>query len=210
MDIHRPAVAKVVKAPDLVQQLIAGVDPVGGGGEIVEQLHLLGRCVDLLAVHDQLEGIHIDGQLVEHQLPGLLLRSDAGSPSQHRLDPGQNLLHFKGFGDVVIGAGFQAVDLVVGLALGGEHDDGGLGLSPDSLAHSPAVHDGHHHIQQHQVGLDGPELGKALSAVGSHRHGVALLFQIHLQQFRDIAVILRDEYRYSHVSFLPKLPFSLL
>ena len=34
------------------------------------------------------------------------------------------------------------------------------------------------HIQQHQVGLDGPELGKALSAIGSHRHGVALLFQL--------------------------------
>ena len=50
MHVHGTAVAEVVKAPDLVQQLITGIDPVGRGSQVVQQLHLLGRGIDLLAV----------------------------------------------------------------------------------------------------------------------------------------------------------------
>ena len=46
-----------------------------------------------------------------------------GAAAQHGLDAGHQLLGREGLGDVVVGAGFQAVDLVLLGALGGEHDD---------------------------------------------------------------------------------------
>ena len=64
MYVYGTAVAEVVKAPYLVQQLVAGKDLVGVGGEVVEQLELLGRGVDLLAVYDQLVVRQVDRQLV--------------------------------------------------------------------------------------------------------------------------------------------------
>ena len=210
MDVHRPAVAEIVKAPHFVQQLVAGIDPVGRGGQVVQQLHLLGGRVDFLAVHDQLEGIHIDNQLVEYQSASLFFGGDSGCPAEHRLNPSQYLLHFKGLGNIVVGTGFQATDLVVGFPLGGEHDDGHLGFRPDGLADAPAVHHRHHHIQQHQVGLDGPEFGQSLTAVVGYGYGVAFLFQIHLQKLRNIPVVFRDQNRYSHVLFLLLFPFSII
>ena len=42
MDIDGAAVAVVLKAPHLVQQLVAGVNTVGVGGQAVQQLQLLG------------------------------------------------------------------------------------------------------------------------------------------------------------------------
>ena len=55
MDVDRPGVAVVLKAPDLVQQLVAGVNPVGVGSEVEEQLQLFGRGIDDLAVDFELD-----------------------------------------------------------------------------------------------------------------------------------------------------------
>ncbi|CAN3975112.1 Plasmid mobilization relaxosome protein MobC, partial [Dysosmobacter welbionis] len=67
VDIHCPAVAEVVKAPHLIQQLVPGVHPVGGGGQMIQQLQLLGGRVDFLPIHDQLVGVQVNHQLVERQ-----------------------------------------------------------------------------------------------------------------------------------------------
>ena len=208
MNVHGAGVAEVVEAPYLVQQLVAGVDPVGRGSEVIKQLHLLGGRIHLLAVYGQLESVHVDDKLIEHKPTRLLLRGHAGGAPQHCLDAGKHFLHFKRLGDIVVSAGFQAHDLGIGVALGGEHDDGGLRLGADGLAHRPAVHHGHHHVQQHQIGLDGPEFGKALPAVRRHGDGVALLLQIHLQQLRNVAVILYDQNGNSH-DYFPPNPISL-
>ena len=84
MDIHGTAVAEVVKAPDLVQQLIAGVYPVGRGCQIEQQFHFLGGRVDFLAVHGQFKSIHVDDHFVKGQPAGLLFRGDTGGAAQNR------------------------------------------------------------------------------------------------------------------------------
>ena len=69
---------------------------------MVQQLQFLGGRVDLLAVHDQLIGIQINGQLVEMEfLAGVVgdLR-----PPQNGIDPGDQLLHLKGLDDIVVRA----------------------------------------------------------------------------------------------------------
>ena len=181
------------------------VSKLDNTGQIVQQLHLLGGCVNFLAVHGQLKGIHVDNQLVKDQTAGLLFCSDTTAAAQNRFDSGQNFLHFKGFGNVIVGAGFETRHLVVGFSLGSEHDDGSLRLGPDGLAHRPAVHHRHHHIQQYQIGLDGPELAQTLTAIGGNGNGVALLFQVHLQQFSNITVVLNNQNGDSHEKIPPFL-----
>ena len=178
MDIHGTGVAKVVKAPNLVQQLVSGIYPVGRGGQIEQQLHLLGRNIHLLLVDQQFKGIHINDQLVEKQLPLLLLSGHTGSTAKHCFDPCQNLLHFEGFCDVIVSTQLQTVDLVIGFALGGEHDHRCLAFAADRSANTPAIHDRHHHIQQNQIRLDGAEFAQTLTAVVGHGNGIAFLFQI--------------------------------
>ncbi len=57
----------------------------------------------------------------------------------------------EGFGQVVIGAQFQALDLVLFIASGAEHYNGHVGPFPDAAAHLHPVHVGHHNIQDYQV-----------------------------------------------------------
>ena len=49
MDINRTGIAVILKAPHLVQQLVAGVDTVGVARQTGQQLQLLGRSLHDLA-----------------------------------------------------------------------------------------------------------------------------------------------------------------
>ena len=60
-----------------------------------------------------------------------------------------------GLGQVIVGADFEAGHLVVQLGLGGEHQDGDvgcLGVGAQPAGDFVAVHLGHHHVQQDQIG----------------------------------------------------------
>ncbi len=174
---------------------------------MVQQLHLLGRGGDLFAVDRELKGLHINDQLVKHQALFVLVRVFAAA-AEDRLNPGKHLGHLKGLCDVVVGALAQTGDLVVQLALGGEHDDRGLGLGPDGAAHAPAVQHRQHNIQQHQIRLHTAEQLHALAAVGGDLHLIALLFQVEPEQIRNIMIILHNQNLRGHRSSL--LVFNLL
>ena len=158
---------------------------------MVQQLQLLGGRIDLLPVHDQLVGVQIDDQLVEHQpLAGVVgdLR-----PAQDGIDAGDELLHLKGLHHVVVRPHLQSLDPVEHLALGGQHDDGHLAGLPDFGAHRPAVHHRQHDVQQDQIRHLLLKLLNGLSAVSGDADIKALLHQIHLNQVTDVAVVLYDQ-----------------
>ena len=166
---------------------------------MVQKLHLLGRRLDALAVDHQLERIQVNDQLVEDQTARLFLAvfSFSGA-AQDRLNAREHLLHLEGLGDIVVRALLEPRDLVDGLALGSEHDDGRLAVLPDGAQHAPAVQNRQHQVQQHQIGLEPSVKLHALSAVVGNVDGVAFLFQIHLDQFGDIGVVFHDEDRFCH------------
>ena len=165
---------------------------------MVQKLHLLGRRLDALAVDDELERVKVDNELVEDQTAGLGLVVLAARAAQNGLDSCQQLLHFEGLGEIVVRALLQALHLVVRLALGREHDDGGLAVLPDGAQDAPAVHHGQHDIEQHQIGPELPEQIKSLSAVGGDAGVVALLFEIHLHKLGDIRIVFDDQDRFCH------------
>ena len=188
MDIHGTAVAEIIKSPYLVQQLVAGIHPVGGGCQMVQKLQLLGRRVDLLPVHRQLVGVQVDLQLVEYQLLlGILgdLRA-----AQDRIDAGNELLHFKGLDDIVVSTHLQALDTVKYLALGGDHNDRGPAGLTDLAAYRPAIHYRQHDIQQDHVRLHGTEGLHRRTTVKGRLDLKALFLQVHPDQVGNIPVIL--------------------
>ena len=197
MYVHGAAVAEVVKPPHLVQQLIAGEYPVGGGGQVEEKLQLFGRSVHPLAVHQQLIGVQIDDQLVKGELAlrRLIVISET---AQHGVNAGQHLLHFKRLGDVVVGAHLQTGHLILQLALGGEHDDGDFGGLPDLLAHGPAVHAGQHNVQQHQIRLELVEFLQTGQTVSRDFALHLFLFQIDAQQVGNILIVFHNQYLCGH------------
>ena len=114
------------------------------------------------------------------------------------MNTGDDLPHFKGFCDIVIGPQLQAGDLVKGFSLGGEHDHRGFGNGPDILDHLPAVHLGHHHIQKHQIRMDALEGPQAFGSVGGTFHSVAFLLQIQAEKFSDISIVFDDQQCFCH------------
>ena len=164
-----------------------------------QQLQLLGGRVHPLAIHQQLVGVQVDDQLVKGQLllSALLLHAAA---AQHRMDAGQHLLHLKGLYDIVVRPLLQARDLVLGLPLGGEHDDRGLIPVSDLFQHRPAVHDRQHDIQQHQVGPERAEELHPLAPVLGDLGLEALFLQVEVEQLCDIAVVLYNQNLFGHTS----------
>ena len=164
---------------------------------MIEQLQLLGGRIHPLAVHQQLIGVQVDDQLIKGQLLISLLLLLAGA-AEHRVDAGQDLLHLEGLDNVVVRAPLQAGHLVLGLPLGGEHDDRGRRLLPDLFQHGPAIHNGQHDVQQHQVRLEGAEILHTLSAVLGYFGLKPLLLQIEMEQLCDITVILYNKHLLGH------------
>ena len=123
--------------------------------------------------------------------------------AQHGVDAREQLLHFKGLDNIVVRAHLQAVDAVVDLALGGEHDDRALGRLADLGAHAPAVEHGEHHVEQHEVGLFFLEFLHGLAAVVGDADVEPLFFQVHADQVGDIAVVLDHQNVACHALCLP-------
>ncbi len=110
-----------VAAPDLVQQLTAGVCALLVGHEELQQAVLGGADLRRSAVDGYPMADRIQAQTTD--LDGCFIVQGAGT-AQHGLQAGDQLPGGEGLGNVVISADFQSLDLVILLALGGEHDDG--------------------------------------------------------------------------------------
>ena len=83
MDVDRAGVAVILKAPDLVQQLVAGVDAVRVTGQAGQQLQLLRRGLNDLALDLQFIAVHVKVQIVKVVnacFPPLWRRSGAAQP----------------------------------------------------------------------------------------------------------------------------------
>ena len=126
--------------------------------------------------------------------------------AQHRLDAGHHFLGVEGLDHVIIGTQFKAQHLVDGLALGGQHHHRGVARFADAAADFQTVHLGHHHVQQHHIGLDLIEFFQSLFAVVGGGDLIALLDQVEPQQFADVGIVVHDEDLFvGHNGFLPFL-----
>ena len=147
MYVHGAGVAKVVKAPNLVQQLVSCVYPVGREARWNKSSSSLGG-VSTRVPFSPARTSQVYLQLIKvASSPRLFVSSKrritawilARSSFTQRLC------------DVVVGAHFKAGDFVHSLSLGCQHDygySGGLSYLPADL---PAVFPRQHDVQQNQL-----------------------------------------------------------
>ena len=152
-DVHIDSSGLAIEliAPDAVEQEVAGQHLAAADDEQLEQLELLERQRQLLAVAEGLVVAHVDRESANVQ-DALILVLRCGA-AQKRLHAGNQLAHGEGLGDVIVRAQLEAENLVHFVALGGQHDDRNIrggGLALQSSAHFHTVDTRQHDVQENQ------------------------------------------------------------
>src|SRR6478735_5003747 len=148
MDVDQAGIGGVAVAPHLLQQQLPGEDLPRLAGQRHQEVELQrGQGNPLAAPADGVAG-DVDGDVRDLQRFGGLLvaGAEAGAYACHQLRGLERLRH------VVIGTGFQPANDVGGIGLGGQHDDGDIGLAANLPADLDAVHAGKHEVEQDKVG----------------------------------------------------------
>ena len=116
MRVDVALVAFVLGAPHLVEQVVARPGATRLAGEAFEDVELQRREVDAAPRHGHLVAALVDDQLA-HLDAVFLVVVRLGRPlpraPQQRLDPHFEFARAEGLGEVVVGAGLKARDLVV-------------------------------------------------------------------------------------------------
>ena len=91
---------------------------------------------------------------------------------------------------VILCAALQALDLVIELPLGGEHDDGHLALPAQAAEHLHPREAGHVHVQKEQVDLVVPQDLQGLGAAFGLQNLKQVPILLFHQEPHDVAVLL--------------------
>jgi exodeoxyribonuclease III len=181
-----------VIAPDLVQQHVAGHDPLAGAIEIFQDRGLFLGEPDLAAatidqhLRCRLEGVRADG---EDGVLALLVLAEL------RADAGEEHAELEGLRHIVVGAGLQPEDRVRIGDLRREHDDGSLeAAAAEQLARLAAVEIGKAHIEEHEVDMTAPrELQSLRSRSPEQRLELLMQRKLLAQGLAKLVVIIDDQ-----------------
>ena len=130
-------------------------------------------------------------------------------PAQGGTDAGRQLLGHHRLGDVVVGAGLQPGDQVVGVGLGGDDDDRHDAVAAQLAAHVEPRQVGQAQVEQDEIRLPLLEQGQAGAAVGRLADLVPLVLEGQGEGDADGVVVL-DEQQRIHVPTLAGRPGILL
>ena len=157
-----------VIAPDLLQEGLLGDVPGAGLHEKAHDVEFPGGQAHFTFRPEDAGGQVQLGVAAAEQIHLIALASQEGP------DAGQQFPAVEGLGQVVVGAGIQALDAVHHVGFCGEHQDGdGAVVAAQLPGHLITVHAGEHHVQDHQI-VDA-QLGilEARIAVKSGLHFIA-------------------------------------
>ena len=122
-------------------------------------------------------------------------------PIRERADAQHDLAHDEGLDDIVVGADLEAQDAVLGLALGGQHEDadvGERGVGADLLADLVAGRVGQVQIEQDDIGRLRADRREALGAARGPVDRVARGLEVELEEPRDVALVFDDDHPTFH------------
>ena len=129
-----------------------------------------------------------------HRSAGQFGLGMAGGAAQQRADPGQHFLEMKGLGDVVVGAGVEALHLVApAVARGEDQHRHRAAVAAPGLQHRDAVHLRQADVEHDGViGLGVAEEVPLLAVEGAVDH-IAGVGQRRRQLAVEIRIVLDDE-----------------
>lgn len=104
-----------------------------------------------------------------------------GTSAEQCLDPGQKLLRGVGLGQVIVGTGVEASQLVIEAAEGGEHQHGrsaGAPIAPQPLHDRQPIDSRQQQLHHDQLGIGLQGHGLALMAIIGHKHMKARIVKL--------------------------------
>src|SRR5215831_2161548 len=183
-------VAIEVLVVEMLDQFAARDHAAGMMHEVGEQAIFVRGELDRIAVdgHAAGTGVEAPGAAIE------LALGVTGRAAQECADARQNLLEMEGLGDVVVGAGVEALDLVAPAVAGGEDKDRhGPAGAPPRLQHRDAVHLGQADVEDHRIiGLAFAEKVALLAVEGTIDH-VARIDERGRELAIEIGIVLDHE-----------------
>ena len=138
--------------------------------EQAEQTEFPGREPDLDIASIQPALVEIDDEIAPPDRPAQLLPNRSTQPGSNARD---ELLGTEGFGDVVVRAGIQRMNLGRFLATNRKHDDGHVGKGAKLAAHRDAVHVGKAKIDDDEVRMIAIEARESVRAGTGDRYRIA-------------------------------------
>ena len=155
MHIDRAGIARILIAPDVVQELLARKDLVRVGGDKVEEFKLFRRHFDRAPLIADSVVREADLQiLAAHYIRvGADGRGSFLWPvaAQHGADARDQFLRLEGLYDIVVGAELEPEHLVKDLSLCREHNDRRLGTLSNLATYLVAVDMRQHEVQEHEI-----------------------------------------------------------
>jgi hypothetical protein len=198
MHVQRLGRPEPVRVPDRFHDLLARHQRARLLGEEGQQVVLLGRERDLLAVQPDAGRLAVDGQPgpvpVGSRRRGLGRRTRLGAP-HHRPYPRDDLAHPERLGDVVVGAELQADHPVRLVTARADHDDRHVTALAQRLADVQTVGVGQPEIEQHDVVR--VLVGQRVTARGDPDHLEAVTQQPAPERLGYRLVVFHQEYAHT-------------
>gem|GEM_PF-6324850 len=178
--VHHVGARVKREVPDFAHDFVAAEGPALIEHEVLQQCQLPHREVDALvaAPYELAAAIQFQVGYFQH----VFFYRHGIAPVQGA-QPGQQLVKLEGLHQVVVGAGVEAHELVVGGGHGREHEHGQLLVAlPDVAAQLVAAHFGQVHVQNHGRVLRRGQQALGRSGIQRHGGGHAVVFQPTLQE----------------------------
>ncbi|MNV81494.1 hypothetical protein D3C71_1751620 [compost metagenome] len=109
------------------------------------------------------------------------------------MNAGNQFTRLEGLGQIIIRPQLQSPNFVLRVGTGRQHQDRNIIFLPDRLAHLPAIHIWHHHIQQHNIELLTRRQVQRFPPCRGLRDLKSLFRQINAQQIAHIPFIIHDQ-----------------
>ena len=153
MRVDCPVERLAFVSTDGIEQLGAREHAARLAGERRQELELGGREIDRGAVAVERQALGIEHEIAESQSRACGRPGVARGTPEHGLHPRHELTRAEGFGEVVVGAGFEAEQPVRLLGAGREHDDRHRRTGSERPRDLDAVHARQSQVQDDQSGF---------------------------------------------------------
>lgn len=132
----------------------------------------------------------------------------AGPRPEDLLDRAEQGVGVEGLGHVLVGTELAGLAQIPCRRLCREQDHPWARVHQgEALEHTPAVHDGHHHVEEDEVGSLLGDAAQGGLAVTRQQRGVPLGLEVHTQHQQDVGFVVDDEHAgpaVAHRSYAPR------
>lgn len=184
-----------VVAPDLFEDVLAGNDLAGAGGEEAQEHRLaFGDGALLAGTRDDAVGSEVDAATRAEGTDGGLGRGRSIRQGEQPPHAQQQLLEFKRLAEVIVGPCPQALHAVrPGIAGGQEQDGRAVAFEAQRGADREAVEPRHHDVEHRAVDPAVAHRFEGFGAVGRLDDVPALEFEVEAQHAAQRGVVLGQE-----------------